>query len=249
MYDFSSFNMAEAVKCGRDIRELGAKAETMEDVAEEVVRFFYDNFIDAATGEKSCVLVRFFKTHDFNKLHGNLQTFATNMMEDTTTPYSFKCFTLLGTHGLDEKWLSRRDSSGHQAIPLPSDHVVEQIPMMCNLIKQMGLEINSVINPDPEVVMDLSRKTFNVFHILDAEDSPYVPAQDQFVKRYGVKTVLGCGGVLPSGNVFVVIIFSKTPIDKKTASYFATLALNIKMIVMPFEDNVFGPEQTINASV
>lgn len=240
MYDFSNFTTVDSVKCGREIRNLGSKAKTMEEAANEIVRFFYDNFVETSTEVRSCVLVRLFKTHDFDKLEDDLKVFARNMMNDTNHLQSFKCYTLLATCGADAEWESRKNSRGHQAIPLPSDQVVEQIPMMRNMIKQMGLEVNSVVNPDPRVVMDLSRKTFNVFHIPDAVGSPYIPAQEQFVKPYGVKSVLGFGGVLPSGNVFVLIIFSRTPIDRETAARFATLALNVKMVVLPFEHSVFA---------
>ena len=243
MYDFSNFTMVDSVKCGREIRALGSKAETMEEAANEIVRFFYDNFVETSTGAKSCVLVRLFKTHDFDTLEDDLKVFARNMMNEANLLQSFKCFTLVATCGAKAEWGSRRNSKGHQAIPLPSQQVVEQIPMMRNMIKQMGLDINSVVNPDPKIVMDLSHKTFNVFHVPDAEGSPYLPPQEEFVKPNGVKSVLGFGGVLRSGNVFVVIIFSRTPIGKETAACFATLALNVKMVVLPFESSVFAVER------
>jgi hypothetical protein len=131
-------------------------------------------------------------------------------------------------------------SQGHQAIPLPSKEIVNRIPMMRNLIKQMGLSIETIINPDPDLLLDLSKKTFNVFYVPDAVNSPYIPAQENFVKPYGIKSVLGFGGILPSGNVFSVIMFSKTAISSNTANLFNTLALNVKMLILPFDDHVFA---------
>jgi hypothetical protein len=112
--------------------------------------------------------------------------------------------------------------------------------MIRNLIKQMGLDIETVINPDPDLLLDMSIKTFNVFHVPVAENSPYIPAQEDFVKPYGVKSALGFGGVLPSGNVFAVIIFSRTPVSNEVANLFNTLALNVKMLILPFDDSVFA---------
>ncbi|MBU4262511.1 MAG: hypothetical protein KKC76_11695 [Proteobacteria bacterium] len=239
MYDFLNFTTVDAVRCGREIRSLGSNALSMEEATNEIVHFFYDNFIEKHSETKSCVLVRLFKTHDYTALDDNLKTFAQKLSDKADNVRDFKCFTLLSTCGVNAEWNSRRNSIGHQAIPLTSISVVEKIPMMRNLIKQMGLEINTVINPDPKIIMDLSQNTFSVFHIPEALGSPYIPAQKEFVIPYKVRSVLGFGGVLPSGNVFVVIVFSKTPIAVETANCFATLALNVKMVILPFEEAVF----------
>jgi hypothetical protein len=111
------------------------------------------------------------------------------------------------------------------------------------MVKQMGLEINSVIAPDPEIIVDLSHKTYNVFHVPYTEGSPYVPMQEEFVIPYEVKSVLGFGGVLPSGNVFVLIVFSKSPITEEVAKRFIPMALNVKMALLPFEEAVFTSDR------
>jgi hypothetical protein len=239
MYDFLNFTTADAVRCGRDVRSLGSNALSMEEAANEIVHFLYDNFIEKHSNSRSCVLVRLFKTHDYTALDDTLKAFAQKLLDKAGYARDFKCFTLLATCGVNPEWDSRKTSAGHQAIPLPSISVVEKIPMMRNIIKQMGLEINSVISPDPEIIMDLSQKTFSVFHIPDALGCPYIPAQEEFVKPYAVRSVIGFGGVLPSGNVFVVIIFSRTPIAAETANLFAPMALNVKVAILPFMETVF----------
>ena len=240
MYNFTNLKISDIVRCGRDIRALGQNAKSMEDVANELVRYLFDRFADESTGEKECVLVRLFKTHDIEALPENLQHFAKKLLSDENVPSSFKCLTLLATDGVEEAWKYREKSNGHQAIPLPSKEVLYRIPMMRNLVKQMGLDVETVIKPDPDLLKDLSQKTFNVFHVPEAENSEYIPAQEEFVKPYGIKSVLGFGGVLPSGNVFVVIIFSNVPIPEAVAGMFNTLALNVKMLILPFDDLVFS---------
>ena len=84
------------------------------------------------------------------------------------------------------------------------------------------------------MIAQLVSQTFNTFHIAHAVDSPYIPAQDDFVKPYGVKSVLGFGGVLSSGELFVVIMFSKVSISASTASSFHDLSANVKEAVEPF---------------
>ncbi|WP_421655982.1 hypothetical protein [Leptothermofonsia sp. ETS-13] len=146
-----------------------------------------------------------------------------------------KCLTLLATAGDHPDWNNRYRSRGHQAIPLISKELVAQFPMISQFIRQLGLEISTVVQPDPDLVIDLEQKTFNVFHVPEAQGSPFVPAQAGFVIPYGVRSVLGFGGLLPSGNLLAIIMFSKTPISRDTADMFKTLALNAKMALLPFE--------------
>jgi len=47
--------------------------------------------------------------------------------------------------------------------------------------------------------------------------------------------VLGFGGILPSGNLFVIIIFSAVELARETADLFKTLALSVKLAVLPFD--------------
>jgi hypothetical protein len=119
--------------------------------------------------------------------------------------------------------------------------------MISQFIRQLGLEIGTVLEPDPELVVDLEQTTFNVFHVPQAAGSPFVPAQTEFVIPYGVQSVLGFGGMLASGNLLAIIMFSKTPIPRDTADLFKTLALNAKMALLPFEGKaVFATAASLN---
>ncbi|MBI1877823.1 MAG: hypothetical protein HYR94_06285 [Chloroflexi bacterium] len=90
-------------------------------------------------------------------------------------------------------------------------------------------------------LLDLAQTSFNVFHVAEAEGSPYVPAQEEFVIPCGIKSVLSFGGMLPSGHLFAIILFSKTPITRVTADMFKTLALSVKMAVLSFnEEAIFN---------
>jgi len=96
-----------------------------------------------------------------------------------------KCLTLMATVGATASWSSRLLSRGHRAIPLPSPEIVEKAPMISQLIKEFGLELTSVLQPSAEVVKDLAGKRHGVFHVENAVGSPYIPAQEEFVLRYG----------------------------------------------------------------
>ena len=234
MYDLTRFTQSEATECGNALRALGSAASSMETAANNIVQHPYNNVINSETNEKACALIRFYKTHPYGQLAYGLQEFASGIMGGAPESQDMKCLTMMATAGEHADWNSRSTSSDHRAIPLASADFVGGIPMIAQLVSQFGIEMGSVISPDPNVIGDLARQTFNTFHIADAVDSPCIPAQDDFVKPYGVKSVLGFGGVLSSGELFVVIMFSKVSIPASTASSFRDLSANVKEAVEPF---------------
>ncbi len=239
-YDLANFTIRELTEFGREVRTLGIGASSMEEVAGRIVRYLYDSLIDGQTGERACPLIRFFKTQAYEDLDDGLQAFALRMLGESIPQTGMKCMTLLGTVGENQAWNLRGKSQGHKAIPLPSEEVVHQLPMIRNLIKQLGLSVRSVLKPDPELLLDLEQKTYGVFYVPEALGSAYIPAQKEFVIPYGIRSVLGFGGMLPSLDIFVIIMFLNTPISKETADLFKNLSLSIKLVVLPFDKMVFA---------
>src|SRR5215210_2573661 len=119
-------------------------------------------------------------------------------------------------------------SRGHKAVPLPSPEIVEKAPMISQLIKELGLELSYVLQPTPDIVKELAGKKHGVFHVEHALGSPYIPAQQEFVVRFGIKSVLGFGGMLASGDLFAVILFATVRVPSSTAERFKSLALDVK---------------------
>lgn len=239
-YDLANFSIRDMTECGKAIRVLGEGAACMEEAANRVVAYLHNTLVCRETGARACTLVRIFKTHPFAGLSEGLQAFARRLLRDQEASPEMKCLALLATAGAENAWQARGNSRGHQAIPLPSEEVVHQIPMIRNLISQMGLDINTVIRPDPELLMDMEQKSYNVFFVPEARGCPYVPAQQEFVESYGIRSVLGFGGLFPSGDIFAVILFANVPVSLETAGLFRPLALNVKIALLPFENAVFA---------
>jgi hypothetical protein len=123
--------------------------------------------------------------------------------------------------------------------------MVEKAPMIAQLIKEMGLELSSVLKPSPDIVRELAGKRHGVFHVQDALGSPYIPAQDEFVRRFGIQSVVGFGGMLPSADFFSVILFSTVRVSPESADRFKSLALDVKGGFSRFTDaNTFNPVLT-----
>jgi hypothetical protein len=234
-YDLTNFTLRDMTDCGAILRNLGAGAQTMEEVAQRVVRHLYDHIREKPGSGRACALVRFFKTHPFGDLDAGQRRSALRMLGGAAAPPAMKCLTLLATAGDRPEWNLRQKSARHQAIPLPSADLVVQSPMISQLIQQFGLDVGTMLQPDPALLVDIEQKTYNVFHVADARNCFYVPAQEEFVIPWGIRSVLGFGGMLPSGNLFVIILFAKVRIAREAADVFKPLALAVKLAVLPFD--------------
>ena len=238
MHDLSRFGVADMAECTRVVDALGKSAGSMEECAGEIVRYLYKSLKHAEVEGSACALVRFFKTHDLSGLAPELQPVAEGALGGADAQPQMKCFVLLGTAGEQEAWNRRESSAGHQVIPLLSPRAVEKMPMISQLVKELGFSVSEVVQTNPDLVIDLEARKSGVFFIPEALDSPYIPAQDEFVKPHGIRSVLGFGGAFPSGNLFATILFSKAPIPRRTAEMFGILAVSVKAALMRFD---WGP--------
>ena len=205
----------------------------MEEVADRVVRLLHDK-LRSPTGERACALVRTFVTLPYSQLEPEQQAFARKLLPEIEQRPEVKCLTLLATAGEESAWNSRRTSLGHQALPLPSEESIARSPMISQLIRQLNIDVSALLHPNADVMLDQSQHTFNVFHVSNAVDSPVIPAQSEFVKPFGIRSVLGFGGLLLPGELFATILFARTPISRDVAERFKTLALNVKVALLPF---------------
>jgi hypothetical protein len=226
-YDLANFSISDMLRCGRELRRAAEHTTSMESFASAVVEYLYDR-LRAPDGARACAMVRFYKTHPFGELDPSLQRFAARLLGARKPEPEMKCLTLLASTGDEPEWRDRHRSRGHQAIPLPSADIVEQAPMVAQLIKSLGMEIADVVSPDPSFVRSREGKSHGVFHVEHALGSPYIPAQAEFVERYGIRSVVGFGGLLRSGDLFAVIFFSRIPVDEGAAHRFRNVALDMR---------------------
>ena len=147
MYDLTNFTQNDMYDCAIALRNINLGAKSMEETANRIVRYLYKHFIDRQTGKHACALVRFFKTHPYGELNKELQQVANEVLGSRSPKLSTQCLTLLATAGDEPRWNSRQTSTGHQAIPLVSKDFVDQAPMISQLIKQFGLEVQTVLEP------------------------------------------------------------------------------------------------------
>lgn len=226
--DVADFSVGDMLRAGLALRQVVRDAGSLEEAATLVVRYLYDNCVDRATGQRSCALVRFYKTHRLGNLEPEVRAFAESQLDGVHPSPDMRCLALLGTVGDEPAWNDRHDSHGHLAIPLPSADIVRRAPMIARLIEQLGLEIESVVSGSAAAKRPGVGPTYDVFHVEEALGSPHIPAQAAFVERFGITSVVGFGGLLRSGELFAVILFARTHIPAASAARFRTIALDVR---------------------
>ncbi len=248
-FRLDTFSLNDMIQCGQDVRGM-TDSRSMEAVSQRLTEYLYAALIDA-DGRPACALVRCFKTSQPNSLPAELRSLHPGQSNgtDNSEPVPDTPFlVLLGTKGEDSKWSDRRHSAGHQAIPLKSVEAVGKAPMIAQLFEEMGLRVAEVLAPSDSFLLESEKRAFNVFHVPVALGSRYVPGQS-FVEEHSIASVLGFGGLLPTGDLFALILFSKVPITRAIAELFRTVALNAKLALLPFARGPVFEEEVAGFSV
>jgi hypothetical protein len=227
---------------GGVLRGTATDAASMEEAANRMVRHLYAHLRHPQTQEPLCALVRLFKTQRYRHLPPSLQAFARQIAGRQPIIAETRCLTLLATAGEAPAWNSRHTSGGHQAIPLTSEEMVLQSPMIARLLQQFGVNPRDIVASDTNLMLQKKTDAYNIFHVPQAAGSPYVPSQEAFVQPYGIASVLGFGGPLTEGDLFAIILFTKQPLNAATAALFPSIALNAKLALLSLADSpVFAP--------
>lgn len=228
----SDFQLQDMITCGSDIRGMGLHCESRPLLERGIVEYLYRSMKDD-DGHPAFALVRLFQTVVFSEMSTELQEIARAVAPEHDLQPDTRCLVLRGTTGTDPQWNDPLRSEGHRVVPLPSIESVEQLPMIAQLIRQLGIDPDGIISGRGKLlVKDVGT---NVFHVPDAKGSEYIPAQENFVETHGIESVVGFGDVLPTGDLFAVICFSRVPISRETAVLFSHLSISAKLALLALE--------------
>jgi len=231
--DLGTFGLGDMVRLAGSLRALGEDVASVEDFAEQVCRHLHEHLVDE-NGQPQTVLVRFYGTVTFGALPAAEQAFVQNL-SNVPAPDGLTCLTLLGTVGTQPEWNDRRKSVGHRAIPLTDEKHVASLPMVAALLEQLGINVHALLTAQAHLLAPADDHRHGVFHVPRAQFSPAIPAQD-FVAEYGVESVLGFGGALPTGEVYAVVLFASVPVPRESARMFETVALSMTLAALEMLD-------------
>lgn len=211
MFDLRSFSLDDTYRCSAELRSLGEAASDADDAARRIVTYFYEGLLTPEEREPECRLVRLFRTLPASP----------NVKGLDGAPV---WLSLRATRGTEPEWNDPSLSRHYRLLQLRDSNA----PMVRALVAQLGIPVS----PSER---EARAPLFDVFHVEQARGSPLVPAQEDFVVRHGIRSVLGFGGPLPQSQVFVVVIFSKVTIPKQTAELFRTLAPSVGLALLRSE--------------
>ena len=229
--------------CSADLRRLSAGLSSQNDVAQRIAQHLYACLADRESGVPNCALVRVYLMRPYAELDEEAQRCAHDVLGREPRSPGMQCLALVGTAGERPDWNDVSRSRRYRAMPLVSEQFIVRFPMFAQLLKEFGMAQLPVPEPRTNLLLDWEEKEDAVFYVPDAVGSPFVPGQEEFVIPCGIRSVLGFGGVLPSGNLFAVVLFSKVRIPQDTAELFKTLALTTKLALLR-TDRVSGPPQS-----
>ena len=99
MYDLKNITLDDAVAIGEILRTLGSGATSMEEVADRTIRYLCSNLGDGESDQRSCVLVRFYKTDPYKKLPSDLQEYTCKVLGTSSVSADMNCLALLASVG------------------------------------------------------------------------------------------------------------------------------------------------------
>jgi|ERR1043166_378863 hypothetical protein len=225
-YDLRRLGLTDTLRCGAELRNRGNAARSVEEGAQAMAQFLYQELVDGRTGERACALVRCYATHAYESLPAELRGLARKSFGRKSIPADLRCLVLLGTAGDRPEWNDRRQSVAHQVIPLGAVDAIERSPMVAQMIRSFGIELSDLVALGDRPLRVPEGKTAGLFHVSQAEGSPFL--DQDFVAEQRIESVLGFGGPVRSGELLAMLLFSRTGIGDDTATRFRTMALDMR---------------------
>jgi two-component system NtrC family sensor kinase len=221
------FSVDDLVSFSADLRSMAPDAETMEEVCEEVTRYLLDNLCDD-DGEPACVLVSMHKTHRFERLPERLQADA--LEADDTVASGTACLVLLA-----------RAESAPVPPPEPGDRVrpltaraFRERPIFVRLLESLGADTESLLDPTRALAMQMQHRELNVYVEPDLVSSDLVDEEaGEQARALGVRGVVALGGILPSGDLFLLSLITTVDVDDHVADLLRSLGTAVKVPLIP----------------
>ena len=221
VFDLECFQLDDMYRCAAELRALGRGAASAADAMKRVVSYLFEQFRSTESGAPACSLVRLFQTTSWGALSDEARAVLRPKLESEPTSAT-PCLALRASRGVVAEWNDPEQSRNHRFLPLSA----ASAPMVSALIAQLGL------STEAPFILGTEDKLCNVFYVDEAADSPFVPAQIEFVRPYRVRSVLGFGGLLPENEIFVVILFCNVHVARETAELFRLVAPSVGLALV-----------------
>lgn len=224
---------AVAVAAVRHVQNAVARrvraAASLEAAARGVCDAIYEEMRAGEGGRESpaIALVRCFKTHPLGDVAPALRSLADEQLSGIAPARpEMPCMLLLASRGDEPAWNGAERSRRHRIVPLPSAEMVARRTMLARLLQSFGVgygELEAQRSPPSEG----RPSAFDIFHVEHADGSADIPDQEDFVRPFGIRSVVGFGGPLRGRDLYAVMLFSRARISVEVAQRMRSLALDI----------------------
>lgn len=99
-----------------------------------------------------------------------------------------------------------------------------------------GESTDSITASEHIVMLQEAISPTRYFYVEKALDNPYIVEQDDFVKPYGIQSVLGIGCPFVSGSFHITLFFSKVPLSKTDVRLLMQLAPFISALLATYDE-------------
>lgn len=230
VYVLERFSVDDLVELSREIRTLGQGAASMDDVAQRVVDELFDVF-RTDEGDHALLSARLYKSHRFGDLPSDLQQLVAQHEQNLDDRHP--CLVLLAAAD-DPRIAAEAAASADDRVQALTERSLAERPLMRHLLDGLGVEVASVLDPDRAVQSRLHTRDLDVFHVPDLSMAEGIDAEArQRVRSLGLSSMAVTGGVLLSGELFMVTLFARVEISHRVAQLLRSLGLAVKAALVP----------------
>ena len=222
----AAWGLSDVVTYCTGVRGATAGATTMEEAAAQMVRYLRRAF-RTTHGRSAFVLGRFFNTAPWEDLPDDLR----EILRPAGDPAGMRSLVLLASDGEDPAWCDRRHSPGLPAGRLESVEHASAHPLAAALSRELGLDIETFVHGPAGG--EPHHHDVKAIHIPDATDPSRVPHQE-FVAEHAIRSIVGFGGVQPSGNIFALSLYARIPLGADMSAMLPIIAVSVKLALLPF---------------
>ncbi len=226
MPGYNDYHIARLTEFRAGIEEALGSSRTLQEAAQSFAELLYEEL------EASTVLARVFTTVRFGVLPGSDKQFVKGVatergcgdeLDDQTVVVS-----LLGSRGRQPSWNHRYQSASRLGIPLLSTSFIKTIPMLARLLNAADTGVRWIEKQQTRIVVKSFGQMAQLLYVDDARaaatgDGFKIVADQVFVERFDVGTVLGLGGVYLNGSYVSAMLFTNELIPQEKAEKFLTL--------------------------
>ena len=201
----------------------------------------------------SVILARVFVVVPFERLPDVdaevAQRFADRLGAAELLVPSTPVLSLLGTSGVVATWNNRLFSSSHLAIPLLSRELVENAPMLAQLLADLNPNWAYLDDARPIDSKRMIGGTNQRFYVqsaktaLDARGRLIIPDRD-FVATHRIETVFGMAGAYVDRMVVAAIVFTSERLEPQVIDRYPSIIANFRMATTAavLARRIYGPD-------